>query len=472
MVQRRMALTSESPQTSMGEQEGASSGHRNNTHPSQKAITPAPQNRRSFNVHTSLLFDPQQKAFLENRSITVDPCTGLVTKYFQRQSKDTTENTDDDVDLRHLPAVVPGLVDAHTHIFLHPYAEASSTVQMRDESPTERTIRAVTHVRKALMAGYTTYRDLGTEAVGDADVGVRDAINRGLIPGPRIYAATQALASTGGYQVRGENPATQMPAASDMADGIDGVRKAVRRRIGVGADVIKVYADYRRRVMRFPGPDIQFPPGGSNTVAGGPRNPNVVLWSQEELDTLVQEANLANCPVAAHCGSNEAVKMAAKAGVTSIEHGNEAGEEALMAIKNHGCIFVPTLAVMELFYQGEELIRLLTTARRAWELGIPLATGGDTGPFPHGDNAREIELMLKAGLPLEEVLYAATVGGWNACGGNRCGRRFGWWEEGCAADFVGLRMDPRDGSEALRQVDFVMKDGKVVKKGGENVWID
>lgn len=431
---------------------------------------------RNPTIHTSLLFDPLQKTFLPNRSITVDPQSGLIAKVFHRENEDDISPVD--IDLRHLPVVLPGLVDAHTHIFLHPYSEASSTIQMRDESPTERTIRAVTHVRKALLAGYTTYRDLGTEAMADADVGVRDAINRGLIPGPRIYAATQAIASSGGYEVRGENSQTRMPAASDVADGVDGVRRAVRRRIGVGADIIKVYADYRKRVMRFPppltenGPDVQFPP---TCCAGLPemeaRNPNYLQFSQEEMNALVEEAERADCPVAAHCTSSTAVMMAAKAGVLSIEHGNNADEETLSVMKEHGCMFVPTLAVMELFLRGnqEKMSQILRFTKKAWELGIELACGGDTGTFAHGDNAREPELMVMAGVPLEDVLRAATIGGWKACGGERCGRRFGWWEKGCAADVVGLDADPRCDSNALRKVAFVMKDGRIWRMDGEAV---
>lgn len=427
-----------------------------------------------FSIHTSLVYDPQQKAFLPNRSITVDPSTGLITAFYERPHGPTSIHASD-IDLRHLPLVLPGLVDAHTHIFLHPYTEASPVVQMRDESSTERTIRAVNHVRKALLAGYTTYRDLGTEAMGDADIGVRDAINRGLIPGPRIFAATLPIASSGGYDVRGENSQTGLPVLSDVADGVVGVRSAVRRRIGKGADVIKVYADYRRRAMRFPQalcagcPDVEFPPSDSGGVLDEARNPTFLLWSQEEMDALVEEGNRAECPVAAHCMSNEGIRMAAKAGVTSIEHGSDADEETLLAMKAAGCIYVPTLAVIELFVGGDTLDTVLRVAKRGWELGVQLACGGDTGAFAHGDNVRELELMLKAGIPLEDVLYAATLGGWKACGGERCGRRFGWWGEGCAADIVALLTDPREDAGALREVEFVMKDAKVWRLDGEGV---
>ncbi|MCJ1409592.1 hypothetical protein MMC19_003673 [Ptychographa xylographoides] len=429
----------------------------------------------SFAIHTSLLFDPSTKSFIRNCSVTVNPKTGLIVALTERKTaKPTLEPAD--IDLTHLPLIIPGLVDAHTHIFLHPYSEAPALIQMRDESPTERTIRAVNHVRTALLAGYTTYRDLGTEAMANDDVGVRDAINRGLIPGPRIYAATLPIASSGGYDVRTENSQTRMPVLSDVADGVDGVRAAVRRRLGMGADVVKVYTDYRRRTMRFPGslcahgPDIQFPPtAGPGQLNEEPQNPSLPLWSQEELNAIVDEANRVGCPVAAHCGGNEAVVMAAKAKVCTIEHGSRADRETLQVVKENGCIFVPTLAVLEIFVSGEAMKSVLQRTKMAFDMGIKLACGGDTGAFAHGDNAREIELMMKAEVPLEEVLYAATIGGWQACGGMRCGRKFGSWEVGCAADVVGLGMDPREDGTAFRAVEFVMKDAKVWKQDGKVV---
>ena len=445
---------------------------------STPAIAQGKKDDETFSVHTSLLFDPKTGSFLKDRSITVNPSTGLITAFTQRTNPLPPIVHSPDIDLRHLPLIIPGLVDAHTHIFLHPYAEASSTIQMRDESPTERTIRAVNHCRIALLAGYTTYRDLGTEAVYDADIGVRNAINRGLTPGPRLLVATQAIASSGGYAIRGENPHTGLPPASDVADGVDGVRAAVRRRIGVGADVVKVYADYRRRVLRFPmpltpgGPDSRFPPsGGSTNLDVELRSPSTCLWSQEELNAVVEEASRADCPVAAHCVSDAAAKMACKAGVTSIEHAYLVDESTLQAIKEAGCIYIPTLSINELYLKGESFAAMLRTVKRAYDLGITLACGGDTGAFAHGDNAREMELMLEAGIPIEQVLRAATVGGWKACGGDRAGRRFGWWEEGCAADMVGLEGDVRNNWKegGLRKVEFVMKDGRVWKSHGKVV---
>ena len=201
------------------------------------------------------------------------------------------------------------------------------------------------------------------------------------------------------------------------------------------------------------------------------RNPTSCLWSQEELNAIVEEAYRADAPVAAHCVDNEAIKMACKAGVTTIEHGFRADESTLQAIKDAGCIYVPTLSITELYVKGEALAAVLRVVKRAYDLGITLACGGDTGAVAHGDNAREMELMLEAGIPIEQVLQAGTVGGWKACGGDRAGRRFGWWEEGCAADVVGFEGDVRSNwrEGGMRKVEFVMKDGKVWKRDGEAV---
>lgn len=421
-------------------------------------------------IHTSLLFNPRRKSFERNVSIVVDQETGLIADVYQRGGDFRPRHLGaDDIDLRFL-VVVPGFVDAHTHVFLHAYTDTPALNQMRDESLVERVIRATNHCRTALLAGYTTYRDLGTEGLRDVDVNVRDAVNRDLTPGPRLFVATEALASSGGYAVRDENhlPAVGavMPRIADVADGPWAVRAAVRRRLGAGADIIKFYADYRKRQLRFPLPQwqgarpVRFPPDDAN--------PNLPLFAQEEMDAIVAEANLANCPVAAHASAAQAVIMAARAGVTTIEHGFEPSEDALTAMKDHNVIFVPTLSVLELQPDpsGRRMPRILAHTKRAWERGVKLACGGDTGAFAHGDNAREMELMVQAGVPLEEVLTAATLHGWEACGGDRCGRRFGWFERGVAADIVALDGDPRSDLAALRKVQFVMKDGKVWKRDG------
>ena len=274
---------------------------------------------KTFTVHTDCLFDSKNKTFVKDTSITVDKQTGLITKVYQRKDALPTTLEEPDIDLRG-KCVLPGLVDAHTHILLHAYSETSSLNQMRDESFVERVIRATNHCRTALLAGYTTYRDLGTESAQDADVHIRNAVNRGLIPGPRIYCVTECLASSGGYEIRHENKigGVEVPRISDPCDGPIGCRAGVRRRLAAGADLIKFYADYRKRVLRFPEsewpgcPDISFPPDQEGLQ--GERNPNLLLFNQDEMDSIVKEAKLARAPVAAHASSAEAVAMAARAG--------------------------------------------------------------------------------------------------------------------------------------------------------------
>ncbi|KXJ88372.1 hypothetical protein Micbo1qcDRAFT_185009 [Microdochium bolleyi] len=430
----------------------------------------------SLTVHTSVLFDSEAKQFVKNVSVEADTSTGLITKVWQRpgDGKDVQLGSADNVlDLRGY-TVLPGFVDAHSHVFLHSYRVTPSLNQERDESLVERIVRATTHCRTALLAGYTTYRDLGSEGLRDVDIGLRDAVNRGLIPGPRLFVVSEALASSGSYAVRHESRlnGTSVPRISDPCDGVEGVRAAVRRRIGAGADVIKFYADYRRRAARFPvqawpgAPAVRFPPASLLE-----RSPSSPLFNQEEMAAIVDEARRARAPVAAHAQDAEAVIMAARAGVTSVEHGFARSDEAIAAMKEHGTIYVPTLSIID---QEKESVGnefwadAVAQVRKAWEAGIPLAVGADTGAVAHGNNIREAEILAgeEVGIPLEDVLSALTLGGWHACGGDLCGRRFGRIAEGWAADLVALKGDPREDIAALRKARFVIKDGEVLVQDG------
>ncbi|GME31794.1 Amidohydrolase 1 [Neofusicoccum parvum] len=429
----------------------------------------------TITIHTSLLFDPRRKAFLPNISLTVSPTTGLITAVTTRPTPDLpTPLPPTDIDLRGL-TVTPGFVDAHTHIFLHSYDETPSLNQKRDESAAERTIRAVSHCRTALLAGYTTYRDLGSESMGDADANVRDAIARGLMPGPRLFVATRILASTGSYEPRTENGGGScggsggcvLPAGGEAVDGVESARRAVRRRIAAGADVVKFYADYRRRIMRYP-PAQQHPYVHSVLHPPEQPNPDVMVFHQEEMDEIVREARLARCPVAAHCGTIEAGLGAARAGATTIEHSYFADEELFAEMVKNKVVFVPTLAVCERLHKPR-FKQILAQTTKAYEMGVRFAAGGDTGTYPHGENIREVELMIEAGMKVEDALESCMVGGWEACGGDWCGVKFGWFEPGTRADIIALEGDPREDVGALRRVSFVMKDATVWKQNGQAI---
>ncbi|KAJ5238565.1 hypothetical protein N7468_003184 [Penicillium chermesinum] len=406
-----------------------------------------------FTLHTTALFDPQIKKVRKNISIEVDSSTGLIVQVFERDDGKRPFETvmkDGDIDLRG-KYVLPGLVDSHTHVFLHSYDEAGALQQKRDESIVERVLRGANHCKLALMAGYTTYRDLGSEGMQEFDANMRDSIARGIIPGPRLFVATKVIASTGSFECRTENASGGhcLPASADAVDGPEACRQAVRRRIAAGADIIKFFADYRRRIMRSP------PPSSTR-----------ISPAHEEMKMIVSEAALARCPVSAHCCTLEGALAAIDAGVDSIEHGYFATDEMFARMVDRNVIFVPTLAIAEKLH-AKRFDQILRQVKRAHELGVRIACGGDTGTYPHGDNVRELELMIQAGIPVADVLEACTVGGWEACGRDLCGRRFGWFEQGLQADIVALEGDPEVSPEALRKVDFVMKDAQVWKRDGK-----
>ncbi|KAH6630441.1 hypothetical protein B0J18DRAFT_362900 [Chaetomium sp. MPI-SDFR-AT-0129] len=431
-------------------------------------------------VHTSTLFEPIRKAFLDNVSIEVDTKAGAIVGLLFRDSPDIPLPLGDgEIDLRG-KVVLPGFVDSHTHIFLHSDSDRYHSLQMRDESPVERIVRATNHARAALMAGFTTYRDLGTEALGAADANFRDCINRGLTAGPRMFVATEALASNGGYEIRTENRLAlgstlglSLPRAADLVDGPFAARAGVRRRIGEGADVIKFYGDYRKRIMRFP-PDV---PGPGGTIQFPPdrreRNPAIPLFSQEEMDAIVAEAKLTDVPVAAHAVETRTALMAARAGVTTIEHifvdTEGSREEMVEEMRKQKTIWVPTLATAEEGFDEKKFSQCKAAVKQAFDRGVKLAAGGDTGVFNHGLNSREMEIYMEMGIPVEDALVAGTYAGWLACGGDSSGFRFGWWDQGNRADIVALDDDPRRDPKALRKVSFVMKDGRVWKRDGQPV---
>lgn len=462
-------------------------------------------------IHTSTLFDPRQKKFISDVSITVDTITGLITSIITRDDAAfplPDPLPQDAIDLRG-KFVMPGFVNAHTHIFsqnTEPIShqipdpplnsntesnvrfgaetlasaswcgdtEISSSTSptagflKREESSTERIIRAVSHARYALLAGYTTYRDLGSEGMKEADRDLRNAISKGLVPGPRLFVATRPLASGDTFGMHDGRSArdSTLPVGAEGVNGVEEIRYAVRKRVIAGADVITFFADYPRKAKTKRAPLKQQHPytAGVLCLLKG-LNPDFVTFSQEEMDMIVAEARLARRPVAARCESLEGAMAAIKAGVRSIEGGYGVTEGILRAMAEKGVILVPSLASAELVHP-QKLPALLKQTKKAYDLGVRLACGGSTGMLRHGDNVREMELMVECGIPLEEVLEICMLGGWQSCGGVLCGSRFGWFEEGTQADIIAFETDPRVDINTLRKADFVMKDAKIWKLNG------
>jgi imidazolonepropionase-like amidohydrolase len=305
----------------------------------------------------------------------------------------------------------------------------------------------VVAARATLEAGFTTIRELGTEGAGFADVALRDAVRLGLVPGPRILAATKALVTTGGYGPLGFDPRFDVPRGAQVADGADGVRRAVREQIAAGADWIKAYADYRR-------------------VQGAASTPT---FTEAELAAIVDEARSAGLPVAAHATTDEGIARAVRAGVKTIEHGYDASDATLSLMAARGVALCPTLAAVEATsrYAGwkpgepepERLADAKRLVARARDRGVTIACGSDAGVFAHGDNAREIELLAAAGLTPAEALRSATV---VASAGILREKELGRVAPGYWADLVVLRADPLDRPSALREVVLVIRAGRIV----------
>jgi len=344
--------------------------------------------------------------------------------------------------------LMPGMIEGHGHLFLHPYNETSWDDQVLHEPLALRTARATVSARATLLAGFTTERDLGTEGAGYADVGLKQAIAQGIVPGPRMLVATRAIVARGAYGPKGYEPGVEVPQGAEEASGVDDVVRVVRSQIAAGADVVKLYGDYR----------------------WGPGEPSRATFSQTEMTSAVAAAHDAGRTVAVHTSTPEGMRRAIAAGADTIEHGYGGTAEIFRAMAARKIALCPTLAASDAVsrYRGwsggdpvppavAENRASLALARSA---GVAICMGGDVGVFAHGENAREMVLLAQAGMPIGDVLVAATSG--NARAFHLTDR--GSIKPGLLADLIAVRGDPLRDSAAVRRVDWVMKGGAVVPR--------
>jgi len=344
--------------------------------------------------------------------------------------------------------VLPGLVEGHSHILLHAYNETPWNDQVAHEGLALRAARAVNHLKATLMAGFTTVRDLGTEGAGYADVELKQAVNQGIIPGPRVLASTRAIVATGSYAPKGFALEWRVPQGAEEADGVDSLIRTVRDQIGHGADWIKLYGDYRWGAG----------PGARPT------------FSLEEMKLAVETARSAGVPVAVHSSTPEGMRRAILGGAETIEHGDGGTAEVFKLMVEKKVALCPTLAAGDATSQyggwrkGEQaepqgIQRKRASFKAALEAGVTILSGSDVGVFNHGENAREIELMVDYGMKPDAALRSAT-----SIAGQVLHMSIGWVKQGYFADLIAVEGDPTQDISALRHVKFVMKNGTVYKQ--------
>lgn len=345
--------------------------------------------------------------------------------------------------------LIPGMIEGHSHLFLHPYNETLWDDQVLHEPLALRTARAVVHAEATLMAGFTTERDLGTEGAGYADVGLKQAINQGIVPGPRLLVSTKANVARGAYGPKGFEPGVKIPQGAEEVSGADEMTRAARDQIAAGADVIKMYADY-------------------HYLPGEPSRPTL---TETEMAAGVAVAHDAGRLAAAHATTAEGMRRAILAGVDTVEHGYGGTPEIFKMMHDRGTALCPTIAASEAYaryfqhWNGEEpapesVQENRRSFRMAMGAGVSICMGGDVGVFPHGQNWLEMEAMERAGMAAPQVMIAATSG--NARIFHLTDR--GAIKPGLLADIVALDGDPTRDVSAVEHVRFVMKGGQIVRQ--------
>ncbi len=342
--------------------------------------------------------------------------------------------------------LLPGLIEGHSHLFLHPYNEVPWNDQVLKESRAERLARATVHARKTLLAGFTTTRDLGTEGAGYDDVGLKQAIEKGIIPGPHMIVATRAIVATGSYGPKDLSYDVEAPVkGAAEADGMDALIKEVRTQIGKGADVIKLYADYRWGINKRSAP----------------------TFTVEELKRAVEVAGSSGRPVVVHASTAEGMRRAIQAGVYTIEHGDGGTPEIFALMKEKGIALCPTLAAGDAIEQyggwkkgvdpePDRIKKKRQNFKEALASGVTICMGGDVGVYTHGDNAREMEAMVDYGMKPLDVLRSATSVNADIF---RISDVVGRVKPGLLADILIVEGNPASNISQVRKVHLVMKEG-------------
>jgi len=344
--------------------------------------------------------------------------------------------------------LMPGMIEGHSHLFLHPYNETLWDDQVLHEPLALRTARAVVQAERTLDAGFTTERDLGTEGAGFADVGLKQAIDQGIVPGPRLLVSTKAIVARGAYGPKGYEPGLAIPQGAQEVAGVDEIIRAVRDQVAAGADIVKFYADY-------------------HWGKGEPTRPTL---SQDELNAGVAAAHDAGRLVAVHATTAEGMRRAILAGADTIEHGYNGTAEIFKMMHDRGTALCPTIAASEAYaryfqhWNGQEPApESVQENRRSFQLaikaGVPICMGGDVGVFTHGQNWLEMDAMQRAGMPAAQVMIAATSGNARIL---RLTDR-GQVKPALLADLIAVEGDPTRDVNAVRNIRFVMKGGRIVR---------